>query len=259
MNFLFNGIFAIGVFFGICFVIAFEFFFDFFGKSIDPPEALVATIFGAAIALSGTIFTIYAAREERKDRQYDLDKVRVLEIYSKVLEIHNALIKVNRHLSTEDPRSIIELTESSGAIHNIWKPAEDPPVPVKFSNEETAAAIRMMQAWMFNFLNDLQGASEQLSFLTSLHLREVKELQKLAVRNGEFNLSGRELSSSSEIDTLLIMRIEDIEAHLRRLLSQALPEAQQGHKRFVEYIESEFKINVQMDIDPTIPGVVFSD
>lgn len=65
MKFFTNGLVAIGIFIGISIFLLFEFAVDFFGDSIQPSETLVAAILGAAIALTGTLFTIYASKEER--------------------------------------------------------------------------------------------------------------------------------------------------------------------------------------------------
>lgn len=70
VNFLNNGLIAIGIFLGVCGVLVFEFYFDFFGGSIEPSETFAATILGAAIALVGTMFAIFASLEADRKRTF---------------------------------------------------------------------------------------------------------------------------------------------------------------------------------------------
>ncbi|MBO9435540.1 hypothetical protein J7394_15075 [Ruegeria sp. R13_0] len=259
MNFMFNGIFAIGLFFGVCVVLGFEFLTDFFGVSLEPSETIVATIFGAAIALSGTVLTIYAAREERVERQRELDKARVLEVHSKVFAVLDGLTKAYRHLLSGDPRGVLRITYDNGDQVQIRKPIHDPPLAIRFSYEETATAIRLKQTWMFNLLNDLQGASEQLNFLMSMHLREFTKLEQAALSSRAVEIQGKAVSSIASIDQTQIMMVKDIENHLRRLLDQSLPMAKKGQREIVDYIRREYKVSLEFEFDQTQPGGVFSD
>lgn len=259
MKFFFRGQIAIGIFIGICIAIAVEFYSDFFGANIEPSEAFVATIFGAAIVLVGTVFAIIAANETERDRQKALDEALILVIFSKMNTSWSEMTKFYRHLLESDPRGFLTAKSDDGEIRRLRIPLTGAKRPITFSHEERALAIRLDERWLFNAMNDAEGASEQILFLHELYEAKFQSLLEIVKSGQNFKAIGKNVSSVASPHPTIFLELEDLEQHMRRISMTAKPTHDAYMKDLIAAIEKGFAISLKVQIDAKAPGGVFSD
>lgn len=171
MKFLTNGLIAIGIFLGILIVLVFEFLTDFFGALISIPSELFAALLGAGIALLGTLFTIYAANEERQDKRIENDEALMLVVLVKMQKMTNNFFHFRKHIedcyNMADPKSHINPGFFVLALAGH-------PSPVEFSPEEKAAFIRWGATELSNQVSEMDGIHNSLisAFETYAELRQ---------------------------------------------------------------------------------------
>ncbi|MFK5998429.1 MAG: hypothetical protein QM492_10015 [Rhodobacterales bacterium] len=169
MRYLTNGILAIGVLLGILLVLLFEFITDFFGQNITIPSEFVAAVFGAAIALVGTLLTLLAAKEQNEDERKDKDIALALTTFVKMQKIVNNFYHFREHIEDEfntcDPKS-----------HNnpglFVRPLAGHPDPVQFSPNEKAAFIRWKKVDAANIISEMDGVHNSLLYPTYTKTRK---------------------------------------------------------------------------------------
>lgn len=147
MNFLSNGLVAIGVFIGVCIVIAAEFYIDFFGKSLNPSETMAATILGAAIALVGTLFAILANAEAQEKTRVERDQALVSGIFIKFQDMTNNFYDLRQHIRDSFEMHSLDDQQHPGLFVRALAGLPD---PVQFSVDEKAIFLRLGNADIFN-------------------------------------------------------------------------------------------------------------
>ena len=167
MKFFFNGLIAAGILFGIIIVIIFEFVTDFFGNSFQPSGELMAALLGASIGWAGTVLTIHASIEGKKEEQLSRDQAVSSEIFVKFQKIVNNLYTFRKYLRESYDAVAPESHENPGLFVMAFSGHPD---PVSFTSEEKALYIRLKK---LDCANDLAIWDER-------HNSLVRALQKYA-------------------------------------------------------------------------------
>jgi hypothetical protein len=159
VKYLTSGILAIGCFLGISAVLVFEVLTDFFGASLDVPTEFVATILGAAIALSGTLFTLAVSKEDKeRERQISSEEL-ICSIYIKTLRIVNNLLALQKHIN----RSVEEARQNKREVSSVLRGFSSVTDPVVFSESEKIAVLLKKHTELINFLSDLDTVHNGLT------------------------------------------------------------------------------------------------
>jgi hypothetical protein len=214
-----NGIFAIGVFFGLVFFICLEFYADIFGKSIEPDAGFIGTILGAGIALGGTLLAIAISKEEAAEKLVREDQAIVAEVFIKYQAMINSLYTLRKHMR----ESYDNVTEESHANPGLFvlSLATHPP-KVVFSTKEKALFLRLKLVDLFNDIaqwdeiyNSLIGAFEKYANLREQFMTDTpaamegnvgttelseEEFKRFAPKMAQLNFLAEQLRGRTETD-----------------------------------------------------------
>ena len=254
MKYFFKGQIAIGIFLGICLILCFEFFVDFFGKSIEPSETLVATIFGAAIALTGTILAILSSAEENEEERRRVDETKILVIFAKLTDTLDKFTKIYRYYWTDDKTLKLSLTNERGEIILLHKPLHGNFPHAVFTPDEKALSLRLRKDWLFNALNDIEGADKLIDYLSGMHLDSFNKVSTLGLSSKNASVHDRQVSSTVELKKTDIMMAQEAEAHLKNVVVTSLPKVAEVHKKINAMIKEEFSISIEMDNEKESAG-----
>ncbi len=255
MKFLFNGLIAIGIFLGITLVIFAEIVFDMFGQTFEPSEILAGTLLGAGIALSGTLFAIYASVEADNAREQRRQKAEMLSVFAKMNEIRDDILKTASHFSQDDPRGFW----NGGDGLKVRKPSRGFKRAVRFTETEKSVAMDLFNAQLFNEIVASERVSESHYFLVSEYEKVALAFEASLMSQPGLQVSGRTISGEVTIKQSDILFLHDIEAHIGRLVASCVPEVINAHEHVVEILNKKFGLRFGFEERLDIKGSVFSD
>lgn len=250
MKFLFNGLVAIGLFWGFVAAISLEFYLDLAGSSLEPKGELVAAVLGAAIALSGTGMSLYGAEQFEAERELRRQEALAYSLLIKLLEFGDLAEKLRRHLLDGDPGKSLYV----GSDVALRKPMEGSAELQGFSNEELSLLLIWKNRSLFNDLNDLKGLARSLTFMMSRYERDFSKVLNSALEGDEVRTKGRIISSMATINRTDIMYVNSVRAHLDRNLHDCRPIIERARGELLSEISKRFGLAIKMEFDSSRPG-----
>ncbi len=159
MNFLTNGVLAIGIFLGISICILVEFYFDFFGVSWQPDSGLIGVIVGASIALIGTAITLLASKEEI-EKQHALreegERLRKLQVAYELFESLNEIVATTNAVRNHLKRCFDEAVQHGlqFKVIAVMTTAKASPTP-RISNEAKVLLLSLKEIDLYNLIGNV--------------------------------------------------------------------------------------------------------
>lgn len=202
MNFFFNGLIALGVLIGILLVVTFSYFTNLLGPDLRPSSEFMSTLLGAAIALAGTVLTIYASVEATEKERDEKDQALVSEIFVKFQSMVNNLYHFREHLR-EAYKNVDEDSKDNPALFVLALASH--PEPIHFSAEEKALFLRRKKTKLANDVGEWDGIHNSLvsSLEKYAELRQVFVSVVPADVSGSIGTSCLEYSEYQKIAPLL--------------------------------------------------------
>lgn len=253
MNFFYNGLVAIGIFLGVCATILLEFYFDVFGNSLKISETFAATILGAMIALTGTLFGIYASVEAAKEKQRLLDKTIAFEVFTKLTDVFDCLEKQRRHLLNGDERALVTL---GGNV--LKKPLSGKYPEVNFTSSERSLLLKYNLDALFNSVSEAKSLQEDLIFLQEKHAELYDTFMKKVISENKFSISneGRINAAIAITDKYKhdFLEIQNIEKHLRELTNDGTKNLIESIDTLIKFFKDEFKYGIKFSLSSENAG-----
>lgn len=176
-------------------------------------------------------------------------------IFTKLTDIVEHFEKAYSHSVSSEARGYIHLSQNG----RIRKPLSGTREAVRFSHSEKSLPLKINQAWLYNAINDAEGISQSLVYLQTHYEKAFNDLTASVLGQDNIQVEGKMISGNVEIRRTDLLQLEDLEAHINRLLSSARDELHGNHRKLVALLESDFQRRVDFRFDPNLPGGVYSD
>lgn len=260
MKFLTNGSVSIGVFWGVSLTVLVEFWTDFFGPSIQPSETLVATILGAAIALSGTLISVLAMQEGSAKERHSKDEATVHTVLAKLLGLNDTMLKNSRHFMTMSESTRVFIGENE-TRNSFSKPLEGKNDHVTFTAEERAVLLRLGKAEFFNSINDMQGVSDSFTFLHARHLTSYYSLLE-EVQSGAVERAGYAVTGALDRNSPRLIAMMDADGVFRSFLDRSATVVEAFTVELIEFANKNYGTGLgyfTTDTEPSPPSHLRSE
>lgn len=184
-------------------------------KGIVLSELTFGTVVGAFLAgLFGLFAATYTADVARREKRKELelsDIVMLQAIFAKLIDLDDRYQKNYRHFMISDLTTRVVFGENS-----FSKPIAGFEKHIDFTIDERSYLLGRFGSESFNRLTNMQGASENFTFLQKKHSDAFYVLFDEMAH--ELEKDGYELSGAIHKDNMSLMKMMDIDGAFRSLL-----------------------------------------
>ena len=226
----------------------------------DP--ALVGGLVGALLASVATIVAAImnsaSLAEERRLRVKGRRADEAQKLFVLASQHRDLFMKASQYYYGDEPRNMTTIQEVRGGrllrSTTFRKPLYVPNDPSNILSANADFAFSSRDADLFNIILECRSAHASLQFLLGRHVSLFEQLEAHARSRNKVKLRGTSISAQTTPDQLMLLMIQEIEQHIRRLCGDHAVTAQKLVYKVINILETEFgqKVDYQerQDISP---------
>ena len=225
--------------------------------------AIVGGLIAGGVAIAGQVLVILAELNVLEGADRKSKRVAAQGIFLKCHAIYDYTRKAHNYYRTFDVTSILRLQNvaNDGSVLKetlLWKPIRSKKSPIYFDIDEKKFSLDVKRAELFNLLIDLEASFEQLSFIEAGYTDKFDELEKAQFRGNLKEIDGKHVVSEGQVNPLVIMELEDLLMHLRRLCVSTLEHVTATNYLVIEILSKDHQLKVTLEDKVDSSGVLYN-